>query len=118
MYPQKGALMPVNRRHGQDTTSSAAHGASGSGHDRGKDVEGLVSTLNSVAQRIQALWISFILFGAYLTIAVLGTTHRMLFLEEPVTLPVFNIGLPLTSFYIVAPAFFIIFHLYLLVQLI
>ncbi len=81
-------------------------------------VEQLLLALNSVAQRIQSLWITFISFGAYLTIAVLGTTHRMLFLEEPVKLPLFNIDLPLTSFYLVAPGFLLIFHFYVLVQLV
>ena len=82
-----------------------------------KTIESLLATLNSVAQRVQALWFSFISFGAYLTITVLGTTHRMLLLEEPVKLPVFNIDLPLTSFYFIAPAFFLIFHFYALIQL-
>ncbi|WP_142248929.1 pentapeptide repeat-containing protein [Bradyrhizobium sp. UNPF46] len=78
----------------------------------------LLSIVNSAAQRIQALWISFISFGAYLTITVLGTTHLKLFLAEPVKLPVFAIDLPLTNFYFVAPTFFLIFHFYLLTQLI
>jgi hypothetical protein len=95
--------------------SSAASDARGD--DPSKNIESLLSTLNSSAQRAQALWISFISFGAYLTITALGTTHRMLFLQEPVKLPVFNIDLPLTSFYFIAPAFFLIFHAYALIQL-
>jgi uncharacterized protein YjbI with pentapeptide repeats len=85
--------------------------------DGRKSVESLVDTLNSVSQRLQALWFSFVSFAAYVTITVLGTTHRMLFLEEPVKLPVFNIDLPLTSFYVLAPLFLLIFHFYLLLQL-
>jgi len=85
--------------------------------DKNEELKALLSTLNSAAQRLQGLWISFISFGAYLTITVLGTTHRMLFLEEPVKLPVFNLDLPLTSFYLIAPVFFLIFHFYVLVQL-
>jgi len=76
------------------------------------------SVVNSSAQRLQALWISFIFFVAYLTIAVLGTTHRTLFLEAPIKLPVFNVDLPLQSFYAIAPGLFLIFHFYLLVQLV
>src|SRR6266480_174608 len=82
------------------------------------EAEQLLLTVNSAAQRIQVLWISFISFGAYVTIAVLGTTHRMLFLEEPVRLPAFNIDLPLQSFYVILPGFFLLFHFYVLVQLI
>jgi uncharacterized protein YjbI with pentapeptide repeats len=83
-----------------------------------KAVESFLATANSVAQRIQALWISFISFGAFLTITVLETTHLKLFLSDAVKLPVFNIDLPLTNFYLIAPAFFLIFHFYLLTQLI
>ena len=77
----------------------------------------LLPTVNAAAQRVQALWISFISFGAYLTITVLGTTHLKLFLAEPVKLPVFAIDLPLTNFYFVAPTFFLIFHFYFLTLL-
>src|SRR5262249_10586550 len=84
----------------------------------GGSAEKLIGTLNTTAQRVQTLWISFVSFGAYLVITVLGTTHSMLFLEEPVTLPVCNIKLPLTSFYTIAPGFFLIFHFYFLIQLV
>jgi uncharacterized protein YjbI with pentapeptide repeats len=83
-----------------------------------KAVESFLATANSVAQRIQALWISFISFGAFLTITVLETTHLKLFLSDAVKLPFFNIDLPLTNFYFAAPAFFLIFHFYFLTQLI
>src|SRR5215470_12822422 len=86
--------------------------------DYSKLVEVLLPTVNGAAQRVQALWFTFISFGAYLTIAVLGTTHRMLFLEEPVKMPLLNIDLPLTSFYTLAPALLIVFHVYFLIQLI
>jgi uncharacterized protein YjbI with pentapeptide repeats len=80
-------------------------------------VEPLLAALNFAAQRVQAQWIALISLGAYLAITVLGTTHRMLLLEQPVKLPLFNIDLPLTSFYVIAPALFVVFHFYLLVQL-
>jgi uncharacterized protein YjbI with pentapeptide repeats len=64
------------------------------------------------------LWITFVLFGAYLILAVLGTTHRNLLLEDPIKLPIFNIDLPLITFYIIAPVFFVVFHFYFLIQLI
>lgn len=84
---------------------------------KGTNPEQLLSSLNTIAQRVQSLWISFISFGAYLTITVLGTTHRVLLLEEGVRLPIFNIDLPLTKFYLIAPAFLLIFHFYVLTQL-
>lgn len=86
--------------------------------DYSKLVETLLPTVNGAAQRVQALWFTFVSFGAYLTIAVLGTTHRMLFLEEPVKMPLLNIDLPLTSFYTLAPGLLIVFHVYFLIQLV
>ncbi len=80
-------------------------------------MESFLSTLNTNAARIQALWISFVSFGAYLTITILGTTHEILLLEKPVRLPGFNIDLPLISFYFIAPILFLIFHFYALTQL-
>jgi uncharacterized protein YjbI with pentapeptide repeats len=86
--------------------------------DYAKLVEVLLPTVNGAAQRVQALWFSFVSFGAYLTIAVLGTTHRMLFLEEPVRMPLLNIDLSLTSFYTFAPGLLIVFHFYFMIQLV
>ena len=59
------------------------------------DVEGLERSLNDSATRVSAIWISFLVFGLYLVIAAGATTHRQLFLEDPVKLPVLNIELPL-----------------------
>src|ERR1700741_3466774 len=83
--------------------SDAPHEDTRTPQDYSKLVETLLPTVNGAAQRVQALWFTFISFGAYLTIAVLGTTHRMLFLEETVKMPLLNIDLPLTSFYTLAP---------------
>jgi hypothetical protein len=42
----------------------------------------------------------------------------MLFLEEPLNLPVLNIKLPLLGFYILTPIIFVIFHFYMLLNLV
>ena len=63
------------------------------------------------------LWITFLTFGTYLVIAVGAVTHRQLFLEEPVKLPLLNVDLPLVAFFVVAPILFLIFHAYLLLHL-
>ena len=54
----------------------------------------------------------------YLTIATGTTTHRMLFLESPLNLPVLNIPLPLFAFYILTPLIFVVFHFYMLLNLV
>jgi uncharacterized protein YjbI with pentapeptide repeats len=82
-----------------------------------KEAEALAAALNHSAERVQTLWFSFLTFMLYLAIATGTTTHRMLFLEEPLNLPVLNIRLPLLGFYILTPVIFVVFLLLNLVLL-
>ena len=82
------------------------------------DVEALEKSVNDSAVRVSTIWVSFLVFGLYLVIAAGGTTHRQLFLEEPHKLPVLDIYLPLVGFFVLAPALFVIFHIYVLVQVV
>jgi len=82
------------------------------------DAEALVAALNHSAERVQTLWFSFLTFMLYLTITVATTTHRMLFLEAPLKLPLLNIPVPLLAFYFVTPIILVIFHFYLLLNLV
>ena len=83
-----------------------------------QNVDALVVALNRSAERIQTLWFTFLTFTLYLAIAAGTTTHRMLFLEEGLTLPILNVKLPLLGFYVVAPVFFVIYHAYFLMMLV
>jgi hypothetical protein len=83
-----------------------------------KEAEALASALNHSAERVQTLWFSFLTFMLYLAIATGTTTHRMLFLEDPLNLPVLNIKLPLLGFYILTPIIFVVFHFYMLLNLV
>jgi uncharacterized protein YjbI with pentapeptide repeats len=89
-----------------------------SGEPDTKEVEALAAALNHSAERAQTLWFSFLTFMLYLAIATGTTTHRMLFLEEPLNLPVLNIKLPLLGFYILTPVIFVTFHFYMLLNLV
>jgi uncharacterized protein YjbI with pentapeptide repeats len=82
------------------------------------DVEALEKSLNDSATRVSTIWVSFVLFSLYLLTAATTVTHRQLFLAEPVKLPVFSIDLPLWGFFWLAPILFVIFHAYVLIQLI
>lgn len=81
-----------------------------------KEAKEFVDALNHSAERVQTLW--FITFMLYLAIATGTTTHRMLFLESPLALPVLNIALPLLGFYILTPIIFVVFHFYMLLNLV
>lgn len=83
-----------------------------------KEAEALAGALNHSAERVQTLWFSFLIFMVYLAIATGTTTHRMLLLEEPLNLPVLNIKLPLIGYYILTPIIFVIFHFYMLLNLV
>jgi uncharacterized protein YjbI with pentapeptide repeats len=82
-----------------------------------KDVDELQGALNDTAGKASVLWTTFITFALYLVIAFGSVTHRNLFLEDPVKLPLFNVDLPLVGFFLVAPAILVIFHFYVFLQL-
>lgn len=82
-----------------------------------KDLDALLNSLNGSADRLQTLWFSFLGLTLYLAITAAGTTHRMLLLREPQTLPILNIKIDLLAFYFIAPPLYLVFHLYVLLML-
>jgi uncharacterized protein YjbI with pentapeptide repeats len=80
------------------------------------DVEALEKSLNDSATRVSTIWISFLIFALYLLTAATTITHRQLLLAEPVKLPLINIDLPLWGFFFLVPILFVIFHIYVLLQ--
>jgi uncharacterized protein YjbI with pentapeptide repeats len=73
--------------------------------------------LDSATNIARGLWFTFLSLTAYLVIAVGAVTHRDLFLETPVRLPLLNVDLPLVTFFWVAPIMFLVVHAYLLLNL-
>jgi uncharacterized protein YjbI with pentapeptide repeats len=82
-----------------------------------KDLGELQRALNDAASKLSVLWTTFITFELYLAIAFGSVTHRDLFLETPIKLPLLNVDLPLVGFFVVAPTILVIFHFYLFLQL-
>ena len=80
------------------------------------DVAGLERSLNNSATRVSTIWISYLIFALYLVIATGTATHRQLLMAEPLKLPVLNIDLPLYWFFVLAPILFVLFHFYVLLQ--
>jgi hypothetical protein len=62
-------------------------------------------------------WITYVLFGAYLFVAVGATTPEQLLWEAPVNLPLTGVKLSLRVFFQIVPRLFALMHLYTLVQL-
>jgi Pentapeptide repeats (8 copies) len=82
-----------------------------------KDVAELQKALNDTAGKASVLWTTFITFQLYLAIAFGSVTHRDLFLEAPIKLPLLNVDLPLVGFFVLAPILLVIFHFYVFLQL-
>ena len=82
------------------------------------DVAALEKSLNDSASRVSTIWVSFLIFSLYLVTAAGTVTHKQLFLDEPTKLPIVNIELPLWWFFFLAPILFVIYHAYVLMQVI
>jgi uncharacterized protein YjbI with pentapeptide repeats len=80
------------------------------------DIPALEKSVNDSAVRVSTIWVSFLVFGLYLAVAAGTVTHHQLFVEDPVRLPTINVELPLIAFFLLAPLIFVLFHLYILLQ--
>jgi uncharacterized protein YjbI with pentapeptide repeats len=82
-----------------------------------RDLAALEKAVNDAAGRAGSVWLSFITLGTYLLITTGSVTHKHLFLEKELRLPVFAVDLPLVGFFVAGPLLFVIFHFYTLLQL-
>ncbi|WOF73575.1 pentapeptide repeat-containing protein [Parvibaculaceae bacterium PLY_AMNH_Bact1] len=76
-----------------------------------------IDAINNTSSYCRTLFFSYLALGATLFILVSGTTHEDLLRETPVKMPLFDIGVPLLTFYVVAPFLFALFHFNLLNKL-
>jgi hypothetical protein len=81
------------------------------------NVDALERSLNDSATRVSMLWISFLVFGLYLVLAAGAVTDRQLLLESIVKVPGLNVDLPVVGFFLLPPVLFVIFHAYVLIQM-
>src|SRR5215472_13336497 len=77
-------------------------------------IEELLQAANSASGLARNTWITYILFGAYLFVAVGATTPEQLLLEAPINLPLTGVTLPLRVFFQLVPWLFVLMHLYTL----
>ena len=84
---------------------------------RADDPDKIEAALVDAANTARNIWVLFLSFGTYLIVAVGSVTHRQLFLEGPIRLPLLSVDLPMVAFFVVAPVLFLIFHVYLLLHL-
>jgi hypothetical protein len=70
-----------------------------------KNVGELQKALNEAAGKASVLWTTFITFELYLAIVFGSVTHRDLFLETPIKMPLLNVELPLIGFFVMRQSF-------------
>jgi hypothetical protein len=81
------------------------------------DIDDLQKSLNDISAKTTIVWTTFVTFEMYLAISFGSVTHRRLFLETPLQLPILNVELPLTGFFVVAPTLLLVFLVYMVLQL-
>ena len=78
--------------------------------------EKLLAAVNAASIQARGIWLGFLGLIAYFFLAITGVTHTDLLLNSAVNLPIVDVEIPLFSFFIAAPALFILVHLGLLMQ--
>ncbi|MDO9460375.1 MAG: pentapeptide repeat-containing protein, partial [Alphaproteobacteria bacterium] len=76
-----------------------------------------INSVNDTARQCATHYAGFLFLAGGLFILISGTTHEDLLRETPVQMPLFNIGVPLKTFYVLAPLIFLILHVNLLNKL-
>jgi uncharacterized protein YjbI with pentapeptide repeats len=84
--------------------------------DKAQDLEALRDAVVDAAGISRGLWVSYLFAQFYFLVAIGGVTHRQLLFESPVKLPFLNVDLPLTGFFWLGPALFIVLHAYVLLH--
>jgi len=80
------------------------------------DVEGLEKSLSDSATRVSTIWITYLLFGLYLLVTAGTATDKQLLLADPLKLPALGTDVPLVSFFVLSPIFFVLLQIYVLLQ--
>src|SRR4051794_14167730 len=83
---------------------------------KAKDLQAWRDAVGEASTVSGALWLSYIFVFLYLAIAAGAVTHKDLFFENSVKLPFLNVELPLTAFFTLGPALFLIVHAYTLLH--
>jgi hypothetical protein len=91
----------------QHLSQSILVGTTGMGSEP-RDLGALEKAVNDAAGRASNLWISFVFFATLIAITTGTVTHKHLFLELPLKLPVLNVDLPLMGYFFAVPLFFVV----------
>lgn len=59
----------------------------------------LIDSINEHALLIRNISLMFLLIGLYMGVLILSISHKDLFLKQPITLPLFNLKVPLEEMF-------------------
>jgi uncharacterized protein YjbI with pentapeptide repeats len=77
----------------------------------------LLAAVNASSRSANRAWIVFLALLAYLSLAVASVTHRDLLLNADIVLPLLQVKLGLTRFFLIVPVLVVIAHAGLILQL-
>lgn len=83
-----------------------------------ENLQSVRESVDNAAKVGSTLWTSYIAILFYILITVGGVTHEQLFLGRPIKVPLFDVDLPIKSFFWIAPAIFLIVHSYVLLHIV
>lgn len=78
----------------------------------------LLDAVNDASDTVHTGWLIFLGVMAYLLVAVAGIGHRDLLLNNDIPLPVLQVKIELTRFFLFAPILLVLFHIGILMQLV
>lgn len=78
----------------------------------------LLEAVNSSADTVNTGWLIFLGVMSYLLITVAGITHKDLLLSSDIQLPVLQVKIDMTRFFLFAPILLVLFHMGIIGQLV
>jgi uncharacterized protein YjbI with pentapeptide repeats len=78
----------------------------------------LREAVNASSDTVNTAWLIFLTIMAYIVITVAGISHRDLLLSNDIPLPVLQVKIDLTRFFLFAPLLLVLFHLGVVSQLV
>jgi uncharacterized protein YjbI with pentapeptide repeats len=78
----------------------------------------LLEAVNASSDTAHTGWLIFIAIMSYLLVAVAGVTHKDLLLSSDIALPILQVRIDLTRFFLFAPILLVLFHLGVVAQLV
>jgi len=79
-------------------------------------IEGIEQSINEAAKGVNASWLALLFLMAYIFVATGKVTHKDLFLESPVRLPLLAVDVPLRAYFALTPALLLALHFYFSIQ--